>query len=198
MLIFTQTAQDRIAEMLQAKGQDSYAVRIRVVGRDVDSFVYDFRSVEASTRREDDLVVETGSFQAFVDPESAPLLDGASIDFGGLGGGGFKIDNPNPVWANDTAREVAEVIARRINPAVASHGGRITLVDVKDNVAYIRMQGGCQGCGMAALTLHAGVEKEIREAIPAITGVVDVTRHEDGHSPYYAEGEAGHSPVSRE
>jgi Fe/S biogenesis protein NfuA len=195
MLTFTQPAQDKIAEMLNARGQDSYAVRIRVVGRDVDSFVYDFRSVEASTRREDDLVVETGSFQAFVDPESAPLIDGAVIDFGGLGGGGFKIDNPNPVWTDDTAREVAEVIARRINPAVASHGGRITLVDVKDNVAYIRMQGGCQGCGMAALTLHAGVEKEIREAIPTITGVVDVTRHDEGHSPYYAQGETGQSAV---
>ncbi|MBN1121674.1 MAG: NifU family protein [Anaerolineae bacterium] len=195
MLTFTQPAQDKITEMLNAKGQDSYAVRIRVAGRDVDSFVYDFRSVESSTRREDDLVVDLGSFQAFVDPESAPLLDGASIDFGGLGGGGFKIDNPNPVWTDDTSREVAEVIANRINPAVASHGGRITLVDVKDNVAYIRMQGGCQGCGMAAVTLHAGIEKEIRKAIPAITSVIDVTRHEEGNSPYYAQGEAGQSAV---
>jgi Fe/S biogenesis protein NfuA len=195
MLTFTQTAQEKIAEMLNAKGQGSYAVRIRVVGRDVDTFVYDFRSVEATTRCEDDLVVDLGAFQAFVDPESAPLLEGASIDFGGLGGGGFKIDNPNPVWADDTAREVAEVIAQRINPAVASHGGRITLVDVKDNVAYIRMQGGCQGCGMAAVTLQAGVEKEIRKAIPAITGVVDVTHHKEGLSPYYAHGQAGKSAV---
>ncbi len=198
MLTFTQTAQDRIAEMLKAKGQGSYAVRIRVVGRDIDTFVYDFRSVEATTRREDDLVVDLGAFQAFVDPESAPLLDGASIDFGGLGRGGFKIDNPNPVWTDDTAREVAEVIAQRINPAVASHGGRITLVDVKDNVAYIRMQGGCQGCGMAAVTLQAGVEKEIRRAIPAIIGVVDVTRHQEGHSPYYAQGQTGKSAVGDE
>ena len=197
MFTFTQSAQEKITRMLNEKGQDSYAVRVRVLGRDVDTFVYDFRSVESATRREDDLVIDLGSFQAFIDPESALYLEGASIDFGGLGTGGFRIDNPNPVWEDETAREVAEVIAQQINPAVASHGGRIMLVDVKDNVAYIRMQGGCQGCGMAAVTLHAGVEKQIREKIPSITGVVDVTRHEEGPSPYYEQGAEGESPVKQ-
>ncbi len=137
MITFTDAAHDKILETLQAKGQDGFAVRIRITGRDTDEFIYDFRSVEMATRREDDLVLDMGGFNLLVDPESAEHLHGAVIDFAGPRGG-FKIDNPNPVWTNDVARQVAEVISTQINPAVAAHSGRITLVDVRDNKAYIR------------------------------------------------------------
>ena len=197
MLTFTEAAREKIVEILKAKGQDGYAVRLRIVGRDTDSFIYEFRSVEAATRRDDDLIIDAGDFQVLIDPASAPHLQGAVIDFSGLEQGSFKIDNPNPVWTDDKSRRVAEVIAQRINPGVAAHSGSITLVDVKDNRVYIRMQGGCQGCGLAGVTLRLGIEKAIREAVPEIEGVVDVTEHEKGRSPYYAPGEAGESPVAQ-
>ncbi len=196
MLTFTEVARARIAEILEAKGQAGFAVRLRVIGRDTDRFLYEFRSVEQATRRADDLVIDMGAFSVFIDPESMLHLKGATIDFGGLNEGGFKIDNPNPVWTDDTARQVAQVIAERINPAIAAHSGKITLLDVRDNVAYIRMQGGCQGCGMAGVTLRLGIKRQIQEAIPQITDVVDLTEHERGTNPYYVPGQAGQSPVA--
>ena len=72
-----------------------------------------------------------------------------------------------------------------MNPAVAAHGGRISLVDVQDDTVYIRLEGGCQGCGMAEATLKQGVEVEIKQAVPSITAVLDVTDHAGGSNPYY-------------
>lgn len=197
MITFSEAAREKIGEILRAKGQDGFAVRLRVVGRDTDNFIYEFRSVEAATRRPGDQVIDAGGFQVFVDPESAPHLEGAVVNFEGLGVGSFKIDNPNPVWTDEIARRVAEVIAQRINPGVAAHSGSVTLVDVIDNVAHIRMQGGCQGCGLAGVTLRQGIEKAIREAVPEIVEVIDLTEHEKGQTPYYAPGQAGQSPVAQ-
>jgi Fe/S biogenesis protein NfuA len=198
LLTVTEAARARLAEILAAKGQAGFAVRLRIKGRDTDNFIYEFRSVEEATRQPDDLVVDVGEFKLFVDPESAPHLEGAVIDFSGMDAGGFKIDNPNPVWTDDTARRVAEVIATRINPAIAAHSGSITLVDVRDNVAYIRMQGGCQGCGAAGITLRMGIEKEIKQQVPEIESLVDVTHHELGTNPFYAPGTVGPSPVAKQ
>lgn len=196
MITFTETAREKVLGILNAKGQDGFAVRIRITGRDTNDFIYEFRSVEEATQREGDIVLDMGGFHLFVDPESAAHLDGAVIDFKGLAGGGFKIENPNPVWTSDVARRVAEVISTQINPAIAAHSGSITLVDVRDKVAYIRMQGGCQGCGMAGVTLTQGVERQIKGQVPEIQQVVDVTAHEKGERPFYAKGAAGQSPVA--
>ncbi len=72
-----------------------------------------------------------------------------------------------------------------INPAVASHGGHFSLVDVKDNKVYVELGGGCQGCGMVDVTLRQGVEKRMREVFPDMTALVDVTNHDQGDNPYY-------------
>jgi Fe-S cluster biogenesis protein NfuA len=79
-----------------------------------------------------------------------------------------------------------------VNPAVASHGGEIGLVEVKDRKVYLRMSGGCQGCGSAKLTLSLGVQNSIREAIPAVLAVIDVTDHQAGTAPFYAKTDASH------
>jgi Fe/S biogenesis protein NfuA len=197
MITFTEAAQQKVAGILSAKGQDGFAVRIRITGKGTDEFIYQFRSVEAATRRGDDIVVDLGEFEVYIDPESAVNLEGAVVDFSGLGGGSFKIDNPNPVWTDETARQVAEIIGKQINPGVATHGGEIVLVDVKDDVVYVRMTGGCQGCGLAGVTLRQGIEKQLREQVPTIKEVVDVTHHDQGVNPFYAPGEAGESPVPR-
>jgi len=48
------------------------------------------------------------------------------------------------------------------------------------------MGGGCQGCGMADVTLKQGVEKSIRQAVPEIGAIMDTTDHATGRNPYYA------------
>ncbi len=81
---------------------------------------------------------------------------------------------------------VQELIDSAINPAVAGHGGYIELLDVKDSTVYLRMGGGCQGCGAADVTLKAGIERMIFEEVPEVTEVLDVTDHASGTNPYYA------------
>jgi Fe-S cluster biogenesis protein NfuA len=81
---------------------------------------------------------------------------------------------------------VAMIFDQRINPMVASHGGRVDLIDVQDGIVLLRMQGGCQGCGMAAVTLKQGIETTLRQMAPDVAGIVDVTDHASGTNPYFA------------
>jgi Fe-S cluster biogenesis protein NfuA len=78
---------------------------------------------------------------------------------------------------------------------VAAHGGHVALVDVREDTVYIRLEGGCQGCGLADVTLKQGIEVEIRRAVPAIAQVLDVTDHAGGSNPYYQPGKGGVSAV---
>ena len=86
--------------------------------------------------------------------------------------------------------KVQQLLDESINPAVANHGGYVQLIDVKDNVVYIQMGGGCQGCGMADVTLKAGIERMIKEEIPEVVEVLDTTDHASGNNPYYTPGKA--------
>ncbi|MEK9644760.1 MAG: NifU family protein [Alphaproteobacteria bacterium] len=83
------------------------------------------------------------------------------------------------------AEAVLQLLDEKINPAVAAHGGRITLIDVTDHVAYVRMEGGCQGCSASAVTLQQGVQNTILTEVPTIQGVVDVTDHASGENPFF-------------
>jgi Fe/S biogenesis protein NfuA len=78
-----------------------------------------------------------------------------------------------------------QVLDAQINPSIASHGGRAELVAVEEGTAYLRLSGGCQGCGMASVTLTQGIEVVIKESIPEIVNVVDVTDHASGTNPYF-------------
>ncbi len=88
--------------------------------------------------------------------------------------------------ADAIKKRVQSVLDQEINPAVAAHGGWVELIDVKRNEVFIRMGGGCQGCGMADVTLKQGVERSIRQAIPEVGAIMDTTDHGSGRNPYYA------------
>lgn len=90
---------------------------------------------------------------------------------------------PDP---EEIKKKVQSILDGEINPAVAAHGGWVELIDVKKNEVFIRMGGGCQGCGMADVTLKQGVEKSIRAAVPQIGAIMDTTDHASGRNPYYA------------
>ena len=83
-------------------------------------------------------------------------------------------------WAID------DLLAREINPAVAQHGGFVELIDVRKNNVYIRLGGGCQGCGAADVTLKQGIEKAIRDLVPRVGEILDTTDHASGRNPYYS------------
>ena len=98
---------------------------------------------------------------------------------------------PKPGLDTPDGRAILQVLDERINPSIASHGGHISLIDVKDDRAYVRLEGGCQGCGMADVTLKQGVEVEIKNVVPNIIAVLDVTDHAEGSNPYYSPGKGG-------
>ena len=84
-------------------------------------------------------------------------------------------------------RQIMKVIDEEINPMVASHGGRIDLVDFVDKNVYLEMSGGCQGCAASTQTLKQGVEQILRENFgDDINQIYDVTDHSSGDNPYYA------------
>jgi Fe-S cluster biogenesis protein NfuA len=83
-------------------------------------------------------------------------------------------------------RRVQQVLDTVINPAVASHGGMVTLLDVSNNAVFLEFGGGCQGCGMVSVTLKYGVERTIRDEVPEVGEILDTTDHAAGRNPYYA------------
>ncbi|MEM7222060.1 MAG: NifU family protein [Pseudomonadota bacterium] len=102
---------------------------------------------------------------------------------------------PKPGLETAEGKAIRQALDERINPAVAAHGGHISLVDVQGDRVYIRLEGGCQGCGMANVTLKQGVEVEIRRVAPSISAVLDVTDHAGGTNPYYQPGKGGAGAV---
>lgn len=101
-----------------------------------------------------------------------------------------------PIVADDFLRDlpsegdlkwaIRDLLDREINPAVAQHGGFVELIDVRRNTVYLRLGGGCQGCGAADVTLKQGIEKAIRNLVPAVGEILDTTDHAAGRNPYYA------------
>jgi Fe/S biogenesis protein NfuA len=195
VITVTPAAQTKIVELLAQQGRAGLMLRAAIAGRGPGGFQYRLGFVGDEERRADDQAIDGGGFTLLVDAESAPNLEGASVDYvDGPQGSGFKIDNPNPLWRDETARAVQAVLDQDINPAVAAHGGWVTLLEVKDEVAYIQLGGGCQGCGMVDVTLKQGIEVRIREAVPAIREIIDSTDHAGGKNPYYQPAKGGRSP----
>lgn len=103
----------------------------------------------------------------------------------------FRDAVPKPGLETEDGRAIRRLLDERINPQVASHGGHIALVDVQDDTVYLRLEGGCQGCGMADVTLKQGVANEIKAVVPTIAHILDVTDHAGGSNPYYQPGKGG-------
>ncbi|MEH6402198.1 MAG: NifU family protein [Sneathiella sp.] len=96
------------------------------------------------------------------------------------------VTGDRPGLQTPEAETIRILLETRINPAIAAHGGYITLIDILENTAYVEMAGGCQGCGMADATLKQGVEVEVMKSVPSIEAVLDVTDHAGGANPYYS------------
>ncbi len=114
---------------------------------------------------------------------------GAAIRAALQGGGpavAVKATAADPARDDALYEQVSRVFGSRINPMVAGHGGRVDLIDVQDGVVLLRLQGGCQGCGMAEVTLRQGIESTLRQSVPGVQGIVDVTDHSSGANPYFA------------
>ena len=189
MLTVTPDARAKIDGVRTFNDFPDAVLRVRVLAKEGPRFRYEIALEDPRDRSDDDLALEADGLTVVVDPASAPDLAGATIDLDpAVTGGALRVDNPNEGWRDPVARAVQDVIDRQINPGVGSHGGMVTLVDVRDGTAYLRLGGGCQGCAAVDVTLRQGVETAIRNAVPAIRAIEDVTDHAAGSSPYYQHG----------
>lgn len=198
VITVTPHAVEKVREFrAQVDDPESQAMWIRITGVHRGKFTYDLALRPVAAAEEGDEVVDAGGLPVVVPGADAENLRGATIDWSDdLMQGGLTVDNPNRPQvvtaaagngelSGDVGERVAQVIQHRINPAIAQHGGRAMLDRVEDGVAYVRLGGGCQGCGMATVTLDQGIEAAILESVPEIRQVVDVTDHASGENPYY-------------
>ena len=177
----------------QEPGDGEFALSIEVTGFRGPQFTYELAFVALADKK-DNWVEERHDGLAVIYPEAdAEKLDGASLD---LTDQGLVMNNPNspdtPAMAapagdlsGPLVDRVQQVLTEQVNPAIASHGGGAELVSVDGTIAYLRLFGGCQGCGLAQVTLKQGIERILLESIPELTAVVDVTDHASGSDPYY-------------
>jgi Fe/S biogenesis protein NfuA len=161
MITVTEVAKKKFREAIEAEGHQGHGLRVIVnnAGTHQPEFALNF--VGPDEVREDDQIDDLGE---------------------------FKVDAPNagiPRPSGPVAEAVQTVLQKKINPAIAAHGGQVSLVAVEDATACLRFGGGCQGCGMVNVTLKQGVEKTLFEDVPQITKVMDVTDHAAGTNPYY-------------
>ena len=191
MVEFTNLAKEKVLFFMQMEGNESLAVRIQVASPSPLDPRYDITMIEPDEKCPEDVVSDGYGFEVVMEPESAKLLDGARVDWiETLTQSGFKVENPNlaPIGSKPLegplADRVRQAIDQFVNPGVAQHGGHVTLVEVRDKIVYLQMGGGCQGCGMASVTLSQGIEGILREQVPEIEGIEDVTNHGDGQNPY--------------
>jgi Fe/S biogenesis protein NfuA len=195
VLTISENAKDKIRAVLATQAPSPSTIRVSSPRRGK----YAMNLEPEGKPAVDDTVLDFEGFQIFVDADSLGAVEGASLDYvDAPGGGGFQFTNPNDTPGRKTKKEpptgpegeiwrqIQEILDQEVNPAVASHGGFIDLIDVQGDTVFVEMGGGCQGCGMANVTLKQGVERLLKDKIPSIAEILDVTDHAGGRNPYYA------------
>jgi len=188
LIEITEAAQEKLLEIQNSREEKIVGLKVAIKGRGPAGFDHSMQFVVAGEEPEDAVVTEAGELRIYVEQDSVDNLKGSKINFMPATGQ-FDIDNPNPpfVWDDPLAQQVQDVLTEQINPSVAQHGGWITLLDVKDDVAYIELGGGCVGCGLVDVTLKQGVEVAIKASVPQVVSVVDTTDHASGTNPYFQQ-----------
>lgn len=192
-------AKATILEVLrQEPDGEELGLVVSVAGIDGTAFKYNLAMVRIDEAADDDLLVRHADLTIVVPSADLENLRGATIKMSNnLLQPGLVLDNPNTPsprilgggesveLSGSVAERAAQVMNELINPAIASHGGRAEIAGVEDGTAYVRLGGGCQGCGMASVTLSQGIEATLIEMVPEIAKVIDVTDHAGGDNPYY-------------
>jgi Fe/S biogenesis protein NfuA len=197
-LSITDAALTKIIEIRdQEPSDDEVVLLLEITGVQSEEFTYALSFVPRGHVERSCTIERHGGLGVAFSDEDLAKLEGARLD---IRAGGLAMDNPNrpasPMLDADfgtlegsMAERVAHVIDHQVNPAIAAHGGAARLAGVEDNDVYLQLLGGCQGCGLAAVTLRQGIERILRAAIPELERIVDVTDHQAGTNPYYQAAE---------
>jgi len=191
MLTITESAQDYLAELL-SKQEDTLGVRVFINQPGTPRAETCIAYCRDGDVQPEDEEVNYEKFTAWFEGRSLPFLEDALVDYArDRMGGQLTIKAPNskmPRIGDDSPIEdrVNYILYNEINPALAAHGGEVSLIEItEENYAILRFGGGCQGCGMVDATLKGGVEKTLLERLPQLAGVRDITDHSDRSHAYY-------------
>jgi Fe/S biogenesis protein NfuA len=193
-------AREKILALRDGEGIPDLHLGLRITGVGAQGFIYETAFLRGEDIASTDVIEDHDGLPVAIALDSVDNLTGAVLDLSGDGTGpGLVMRNPNVpsptlpgTEADDleltgtTEEKIRTLLNERINPAIASHGGVAHLVAVDGSVAQLELGGGCQGCGLAAVTLRQGIERAILDAIPEVDEVVDVTDHALGTNPFYA------------
>jgi Fe/S biogenesis protein NfuA len=199
VLIVTDSA---LATILDARSGEldaaSLSLWLEVGGTAQGKFQYEMYFQPTAEAAEGDTVVARGDLTVVIPAGSHDRIIGSTLDLA-TDGSGMVLSNPNEPKAPEPAPapkltgslegalavRVMQVIDQQVNPSIASHGGFATLLSVDTDTVFITMGGGCQGCAMSKATLKQGIEVAIKQAVPEIIHVIDMTDHATGANPYY-------------
>ena len=186
LLQVSDEAHAKIAAAAKSAGRPDAHLRVAIASRRGAGFAYELTLALPDELEPDDIAVETPGGTIFVAAADVDQMRGAIIGLNqNAPGGAIAIDNPNSGWTDPLAQRVQEVLDTQVNPGIASHGGYIDLLEVREGTAYISMGGGCVGCAQVDVTLRQGVEVSIKRSVPEIVAIVDTTDHASGTNPYY-------------
>ena len=191
MVTVTESAQAYLAQLLAKQEVEGMSVRMFVSQpgtRFAETCLAYCKPDEVKT---EDERIEYQSLVVYLEKISVPYLADAVVDYDqNKMGGQLTIKAPNAKVPNIAAdsplsEKVNYFLITEINPGLQSHGGEVSLVEIKENVAILKFGGGCQGCSAVSMTLKEGVEKKLIERIPELRGVKDITDHSVTDNAYY-------------
>ena len=186
----SQKAQDHIKKFLNASSEKIQGVSIIIETKTERKANYSIQFIELSDTPAENISIDFENIPVLVSKEVIPYLEGTEVDLNDKG----ELEAFNPSMSiteisGSVEEQIQHVLDEEVNPMVASHGGVVSLLEVKDHNAYLEFGGGCQGCGMIDVTLKQGVEVMIKAQIPDIEAIYDVTDHAGGTNPYYQPSE---------
>ncbi|MBF0286241.1 MAG: NifU family protein [SAR324 cluster bacterium] len=187
----TDAALEEIKKRLQEAGSSLKGFRIiaSAISPKIAKYSVDF--VQESEDTAQDTIIKVGEIDVYLNQESLLYLQDTIVERESDAEHGLSIKNPNrevSPLTGSVKEAMEQLLEEQINPMVASHGGVIQLIDIEDGRVYLEFGGGCKGCGMVNVTLKQGVEVLVKEHIPGIVEVLDVTDHANGTNPYYQPG----------
>ena len=203
MLTFTDRARDVVHSFLEQSDGDFEALRITTQPGSPVAPRFELTLVAKDEQADDEREVDGGGFPVLVKESDVERLQGATVDYvDRVNESGFEVrvassgapadrsgdapaDRATKEPEGELADRVRTVLNTQINPAIASHGGMISLVELDGTEVFVEMSGGCQGCALSRMTLSQGVERMLKQSLPEITAVHDVTDHSSGANPYF-------------
>ena len=193
MIQISETAQDHFRQLIEREGIDGLGVRLSAIHAGTPKADVRLEFAEPADLTGEEWAIDCNGFTVWLEPGSVSYLEGAEIDYVRIGTATqLQIRAPNikgkePGQGASLIERVQYLIEHEVNPQLAQHRGSVSVDSVDaNNVVWLRFGGGCQGCGMADVTLKQGIEKSLMEKLPEVTAVRDVTDHDSGIAPYIA------------